>query len=100
MGPDHGEVSPGAAVASDDDEAIFEYVKAMTVPNWHASGTCRMLPLDKGGVVDARLRVYGVNGLRVIDSSIMPTVPDVNIAGPVFMLGEHGAAMILEDWNY
>ncbi|RBR17406.1 hypothetical protein FVER53590_11901 [Fusarium verticillioides] len=100
VGPDYGEVAPGVSnVASDDDEAIFEYIKATTVPNWHASGTNRMLPLEDGGVVDSRLRVYGVQGLRVIDSSIMPTVPDVNIAGPVYMLGEHGATMIKEDWD-
>ncbi|PNP82866.1 hypothetical protein FNYG_03743 [Fusarium nygamai] len=100
VGPDHGEVAPGVSnIASDDDEAIFEYIKATTVPNWHASGTNRMLPLEDGGVVDSRLRVYGVQGLRVIDSSIMPTVPDVNIAGPVYMLGEHGATMIREDWD-
>ncbi|RDA92016.1 hypothetical protein CP533_6053 [Ophiocordyceps camponoti-saundersi (nom. inval.)] len=100
VGPDHGEVSPGPTVKSDDDEAIFSYVKAMTVPNWHATGTNRMLPLEDGGVVDARMRVYGVKGLRVCDSSIMPTIPDVNIAGPVYMLGEHGAKMIREDWEF
>lgn len=58
-----------------------------------------MLPLGDGGVVDPRMRVYGVEGLRVCDSSIMPTVPDVNIAGPVYMLGENGARIILEDWG-
>ncbi|KXH61843.1 hypothetical protein CNYM01_09038 [Colletotrichum nymphaeae SA-01] len=101
VGPDHGEVAPGVAnIASDDDDAIFEYVKATTVPNWHASGTNRMLPLEDGGVVDPRLRVYGVQGLRVVDSSIMPTVPDVNIAGPVYMLGENGARLIREDWGF
>ncbi|GKT63338.1 glucose-methanol-choline oxidoreductase [Colletotrichum tofieldiae] len=101
VGPDNGEVAPGVAnIASDDDDAIFEYIKATTLPNWHASGTNRMLPLEDGGVVDPRLRVYGVQGLRVIDSSIMPTVPDVNIAGPVYMLGEHGAKIIREDWEF
>ncbi|KAH7253717.1 choline dehydrogenase [Fusarium redolens] len=100
VGPNHGDVAPGVSnIASDDDEAIFEYIKATTVPNWHASGTNRILPLEDSGVVDSRLRVYGVQGLRVIDSSIMPTVPDVNIAGPVYMLGEHGASMIKEDWD-
>ncbi|KAL5602255.1 hypothetical protein FOBRF1_009788 [Fusarium oxysporum] len=100
VGPNHGEAAPGIInIASDDDEAIFDYTKATTVPNWHASGTNRMLPLEDGGVVDSRLRVYGVQGLRVIDSSIMPTVPDVNIAGPVYVLGEHGATMIKKDWG-
>ncbi|RYP53508.1 hypothetical protein DL768_001545 [Monosporascus sp. mg162] len=100
VGPNHGEVSPGADVSSDDEDAIWEYVKATTIPNWHASGTCRMLPKEDGGVVDSRLRVYGVEGLRVVDSSIMPTVPDVNIAGPVYMLGENGARIIREDWGF
>lgn len=59
-----------------------------------------MLPLADGGVVDPRLRVYGIEGLRVVDSSIMPTVPDVNIQGPVFMIGENGARMIREDWGF
>ncbi|KAK4950065.1 hypothetical protein LTR28_007102 [Elasticomyces elasticus] len=96
----NGEVSPGPSVTSDDDDAIFEYIKATTLPNWHASGTNRMLPLADGGVVDSRLRVYGVNGLRVVDSSVMPTVPDVNIQGPVFMIEEHGAKTIREDWQF
>ncbi|KAI1170061.1 glucose-methanol-choline oxidoreductase [Nemania sp. FL0916] len=99
VGPMNGEVSPGSAVSDDDDDAIYEYVKATTIPNWHASGTNRMLPLADGGVVSPRLNVYGVNRLRVVDSSIMPTVPDVNIQGPVFMIGEHGAKMIQEDWK-
>ncbi|KEY73880.1 hypothetical protein S7711_06090 [Stachybotrys chartarum IBT 7711] len=98
-GPNNGEVSPGSAVSDDDDEAIFEYVKEITIPNWHASGTNRMLPLEDGGVVDPRLRVYGVDGLRVIDCSIIPVLPDVNIVGPVFMIGEKGAQMIREDWG-
>ncbi|KAH8892594.1 glucose-methanol-choline oxidoreductase [Thozetella sp. PMI_491] len=100
VGPHNGEVAPGASVDDDDDDAIFEYIKATTVPNWHASGTNRMLPRENGGVVDPRLRVYGTSGLRVVDSSIMPTVPDVNIQGPVFMVGEHGAKIIREDWGF
>jgi choline dehydrogenase len=61
VGPNHGDVAPGVSnIASDNDEAIFEYIKATTVPNWHASGTNRILPLEDSGVVDSRLRVYGV----------------------------------------
>ncbi|RKK65658.1 hypothetical protein BFJ69_g16086 [Fusarium oxysporum] len=100
VGPNHGEAVPGVInIASDDDEAIFDYIKATTVPNLHASGTNRMLPLEDGGVVDSRIHVYGVQGFRNIDSNIMPTGPDVNIAGPVYMLGEHGATMIKKDWG-
>ncbi|WYZ37073.1 hypothetical protein EsH8_II_000579 [Colletotrichum jinshuiense] len=99
VGPDHGEVSPGSAVAEDDEDAILAYVRANTIPNWHASGTNQMLPLEDGGVVDPRLRVYGVDGLRVVDCSIIPVLPDVNIVASVFMIGEKGAELIREDWD-
>lgn len=100
MGPNHGELSPGPEnVSDDDDEAIWEYVKSNTIPNWHASGTVQMLPEEDGGVVDPRLRVYGVDGLRVVDCSIIPVLPDVNILGPVYMIAEKGAEMIREDWD-
>lgn len=99
IGPNAGEVSPGATVSDDDDEAILEYIKANTIPNWHASGTVQMLPLEDGGVVDPRLKVYGVEGLRVVDCSIMPVLPDVNILAAVYMIAEKGAGMIREDWE-
>ncbi|KAL2285965.1 hypothetical protein FJTKL_07223 [Diaporthe vaccinii] len=99
VGANNGEVSPGVENVSDDDEdAIFEYVKANTFPNWHASGTVQMLPLEDGGVVDSRLRVYGVDSLRVIDCSVMPILPDVNILAAVYMVAEKGAELIKEDW--
>ncbi|KAK1472397.1 GMC oxidoreductase [Colletotrichum cuscutae] len=99
VGPSHGEVSPGAGVSEDDEDTVLAYVRANTIPNWHASGTNQMLPEDKGGVVDPRLRVYGVDGLRVVDCSIIPILPDVNIVGSVYMIGEKGAEMIREDWG-
>ncbi|KAL8334434.1 hypothetical protein RB598_008941 [Gaeumannomyces tritici] len=99
LGSNHGELSPGSAVTDDDDEAIWEYVKSNTIPNWHASGTNQMLPLEDGGVVDPRLRVYGMDKLRVVDCSIIPVLPDVNILGPVYMLAEKGAQLIREDWG-
>lgn len=85
LGSNNGEVSPGldAVPANASDEAIFNYIKHNTIPNWHASGTAQMLPEEDGGVVDSRLRVYGIQGLRVCDVSIIPRLPDVNIQGPV-----------------
>ncbi|KAK7730712.1 hypothetical protein SLS57_001543 [Botryosphaeria dothidea] len=99
IGDYNGEVSPGPSVADDDEDAIFEYVKANTMPNWHASGTNQMRRLEDGGVVDARLRVYGVDRLRVVDCSIMPELPDVNILAAVYAVGEKGAELIREDWG-
>ena len=66
---------------------------------FHPSGTCKMGPkTDPGAVVDARLRVYGVTGLRVIDASIMPTLIRGNIYAPTLMIAEKGSDMIKEDW--
>ena len=98
IGPDNGEVSPGATVQSDAD--ILNYIRSTAITVWHASGTCAMLPQAAGGVVDARLRVYGVSGLRVVDTSIFPIVPDQHTQGPVYMVAEKAAQIIREDHNF
>lgn len=59
-----------------------------------------MLPQDKGGVVDARLRVYGVEGLRIVDASIFPIIPDQHTQGPTYMVAEKAASIIREDWSF
>ena len=59
----------------------------------------RMLPLKDGAVVDPRLSVYGVRGLRVVGCSIVPRLPDVIIQAAVLMIGEKGAMMIKENWK-
>lgn len=56
-----------------------------------------MAPKSAGGVVDDRLRVYGVEGLRVVDASIMPLMPSSHIVAVVYAIAEKAAAMILED---
>jgi choline dehydrogenase len=88
------EVQPGLAVAS--DEALIEDLRNRGVSNLHPVGTCRM-GLRGDAVVDPRLRVHGVRGLRVADASIMPQVIGGNTNAPSIMIGEKAAAMILED---
>jgi choline dehydrogenase len=67
---------------------------------WHLSGTCKMgNSSDPDAVVDPRLKVYGVKGLRVIDASIMPMIPAAHTNIPSIMIGEKGADLVKEDWG-
>jgi len=88
------EHDPGPACQSDDDLLEFARRKGSTV--YHPTSTCRMGP-DATAVVDERLRVRGFERLRVIDASIMPTVVSGNTNAAAVMIGEKGAAMVLED---
>lgn len=63
----------------------------------HHVGTASMLPRKLGGVVDARLRVYGVKGLRVVDASVIPMLVAAHLQGTVYGVAEKGVGIILED---
>ncbi|XP_029171438.1 glucose dehydrogenase [FAD, quinone]-like [Nylanderia fulva] len=65
----------------------------------HYSGTCKMSTRKNSGVVDHRLRVHGINGLRVVDISIMPTIIAGHTTAPAYMIGEKASDMIKEDWK-
>ncbi len=90
-----GEISPGPEVAS--NEQILEWVAQDAETALHPSGTCRMGPAsDAQAVVDPdSLRVHGVDGLRVIDASVMPIITNGNIYAPVMMIAEKAAAAIV-----
>jgi choline dehydrogenase len=85
---------PGPKVQS--DEEILAYARQTVITVFHQSGTCRM-GSDANAVVDPRLRVRGIERLRVVDASVMPTVPCGNTNAPTMMVAEKGAAMIAED---
>ena len=88
------ETVPGPDVQSDDEFLHFAREAGTTV--FHASCSCRMGP-DPMSVVDDRLRVHGMEGLRVIDASVMPSVTSTNTNAPTIMIAEKGADMIKED---
>jgi choline dehydrogenase len=89
-----GRESPEAEIASDDEILDFSRRKGSTV--FHLIGSCRMGPAhDRYAVVDDRLRVHGVEGLRVVDASIMPSMPSANTMAATYMIAEKGADAIL-----
>lgn len=79
-----------------DDAALLAYARESGQTAWHTVGTCRM-GAAPNGVVDSRLRVHGVQRLRVADASVMPTIVSSNTNAPAMMIGEKAADMILAD---
>ena len=86
------ETRPGPEIQ--DDAGLLDYMKETIQTSWHMVGTCRM-GMDEGAVVDPQLKVRGIDGLRVIDSSVFPTIPSSNTNIPTIATGEKGAELLL-----
>jgi choline dehydrogenase len=89
------ELKPGPAVQS--DEELVADIRERGYSVFHPVGTCRMGPDPATAVVDHRLKVHGLAGLRIIDASIFPTITSGNTNAPAIMVGEKGADLVLED---
>ncbi len=90
------EYRPKESLPMDDYEATLDWARNNTASIYHPTGTCKM-GNGKDTVVDARLRVHGITGLRVADCSIMPEIVSGNTNAPAIMIGEKASDMILED---
>ena len=90
------EYAPGAKVGDTDEAAILDWVRETAVTIYHPTGTCKM-GVDPMSVVSPTLKVRGVDGLRVADASIMPTITSGNTNAPAIMIGEKASDLILRE---
>jgi len=81
----------------DDDAELADDLRRRLMLIYHPVGTARMSDTDSMAVVDSQLRVHGLEGLRVIDASVMPAITSGNTNTPTAMIAEKASAMILED---
>jgi choline dehydrogenase-like flavoprotein len=88
------EEMPGPGYESEDRLRDFVRTHAW---GHHASCSCSIGPRDRGGVLSGDFKVYGVDGLRVVDASVFPRVPGLFIASAVYMIGEKAADVIIAD---
>ena len=88
------EVRPGPEAQS--DEALLDHIAKLGATSYHPIGTCKM-GNDAMAVVDHQLRVHGIEGLRVADASIMPTMVSSNTNAPSFLIGERCADFLLRE---
>ena len=89
------EVLPGPAV--DSDEQMLQYFRENSGSIYHLCGSCAMGADEQKSVVDKRLKVHGLDGLRIVDASIFPNVTSGNTHAAVLMVAEKGADLILQD---
>ncbi|RYP01428.1 hypothetical protein DL764_006221 [Monosporascus ibericus] len=80
-------------------ESAKRYIRTSAISMWHMAGTCAMLPRERGGVVNTALKVYGVDGLRVVDSSAIPLVSTANLQATVYAFAERAADLIKREYG-
>ncbi|MEX3965723.1 GMC family oxidoreductase [Paraburkholderia sp. EG286B] len=98
QGITEAEVTPAGEVT--DDASMLKFFREQSGSIYHLCGSCAMGPDPRTSVVDARLRVHGIEGLRVVDASIFPNITSGNTNAPTMMIAEKGADMILEDADH
>ncbi|KAI9447383.1 alcohol oxidase-like protein [Lactarius indigo] len=89
--------SPRIVYSEEDERALEDFARAQVATTWHSLGTCAMKPRRQGGVVDSKLNVYGVRGLKVADLSIVPGNISANTYGVALVIGEKAAVIIAEE---
>jgi choline dehydrogenase-like flavoprotein len=92
-----GKIRPSFAAFGSDLEAAKDYIRKTMISGWHSCGTCAMLPLEDGGVVNEKLIVHGTKNIRVIDASMMPLIPRGNIQSTVYAVAEKAADLVKMD---
>lgn len=86
-------------IALHSDEYWACVARHISITLGHFVGTCKMGTRRDSGVVDHRLRVHGINGLRVVDTSVMPTIITGHTNAPAYMIAEKASDMIKNDWR-
>ncbi|KAJ6550861.1 methanol oxidase [Mycena vulgaris] len=94
---DASKVHEDIKYSEDDDRAIDEWIADHVETTWHSLGTCAMKPKEEGGVVDARLNVFGTKNLKCVDLSICPDNLGTNTYSSALLVGEKGASILAED---
>lgn len=89
--------APNIVYTVEDDEAINSHIRMKVQTSWHSMGTCAMKPHAEGGVVDSKLNVYGLQGLKVADLSIAPSNVSANTYNTALGVGEKAAVIIAEE---
>lgn len=85
--------------SSESDEDIWNHVKSNLMSSWHMSCTATMGRNEKGAVVDSKFKVFGVEGLRVVDLSVCPFVINAHTQSTAYILGEIGAEVLAEEYG-